>query len=81
LVGDENNAITIGFTDQQLSPRAGSTRFWVGCDLATSPAAFQRENLRCFRPPWHWGLDRLPSQKEGHTLDLNSTRRLHKDGR
>ncbi|NBU45722.1 MAG: hypothetical protein EBS37_16905, partial [Betaproteobacteria bacterium] len=29
---------------------------------------------------WHWGMDRLPSQKEGYTLDLDSTRLLHKDG-
>jgi hypothetical protein len=37
-------------------------------------------NLRCFRSLWHWALDRLPSQKEGYTLDLDSTRLLHKDG-
>ena len=37
-------------------------------------------NLRCFRPLWRWGLDRLPSRKEGYTLDLDSTRLLHKDG-
>jgi len=37
-------------------------------------------NLRCFRPLWQWGLDRLPSQKEGYTLDLDSTRLLHEDG-
>ena len=27
-------------------------------------------NLRCFRPLWHWGLDRLPSRQEDYTLDL-----------
>jgi len=37
-------------------------------------------NLRCFRPLWHWGLHRLPSRKEGYTLDLDSTRLLHEDG-
>ena len=37
-------------------------------------------NLRCFRPLWRWGLDRLPSRQEGYTLDLDSTRLLHKDG-
>jgi len=37
-------------------------------------------NLRCFRPLWHWGLYRLPSRKEGYTLDLDSTRLLHEDG-
>ena len=29
---------------------------------------------------WQWGLNRLPSPKEGSTLDLDSTRLLHKDG-
>ncbi len=33
-----------------------------------------------FRPLWHWCLDRLPSVKEGYTLDLDSTRLLHEDG-
>ncbi len=37
-------------------------------------------NLRCFRSLWHWGLNRLPSTKEGYTLDLDSTRLLHEDG-
>ena len=37
-------------------------------------------NLRCFRPLWHWCLERLPSRKEGYTLDLDSTRLLHEDG-
>ena len=39
------------------------------------------ENLRCFRPLWHWCLDRLPTRKAGYTLDLDSTRLLHEDGR
>jgi hypothetical protein len=38
-------------------------------------------NLRCFRPLWHWCVHRLPSRKEGYTLDLDSTRLLHEDGR
>ena len=38
------------------------------------------ENLRTFRPLWHWCLDRLPSQKEGDPVDLDSTRLLPKDG-
>ncbi len=38
-------------------------------------------NLRCFRPLWHWCIDRLPSRKEGYTLDLDSTRLLHEDGK
>src|SRR6266403_1600902 len=37
-------------------------------------------NLRCFRPLWQWCVYRLPSRKEGYTLDLDSTRLLHEDG-
>lgn len=37
-------------------------------------------NLRCFRPLWHGCLHRLPSAKDGYTLDLDSTRVLHEDG-
>ena len=144
-------AITIGFTDQQLSPHAGSALFWAWlrpldwcrslaaalphprptsnnqilplekalafmhgllCDARklTQVADLRRDplvpellgirrvasqsvltrffqgftsaggNLRCFRPLWHWGMNRLPSRKEGYTLDLDSTRLLHKDG-
>lgn len=144
-------AITIGFTDQQLSPHAGSALFWAWlrpldwcrslaaalphprptsnhqilplekalafmhgllCDARklTQVAYLRRDplvpellgirrvasqsvltrffqgftsaggNLRCFRPLWHWGMNRLPSRKEGYTLDLDSTRLLHKDG-
>jgi Transposase DDE domain group 1 len=144
-------AIAIGFTDQQLSPHAGSAVFWgwlrpldwcsrlaaalphvrptsnnkllplekalafmhgLLCDARklTHVAYLRRDplvpellgitrvasqsvltrffqsftsagaNLRCFRPLWYWGLDRLPSQKDGYTLDLDSTRLLHKDG-
>jgi hypothetical protein len=144
-------AIAIGFTDQRLSPHAGSAVFWgwlrpsrwVAQDSAALPhrlptsshrllpiekalafmhgllcdarklthaACLRRDppvpellgiervasqsarsrffqefdsaggNLRCFRPLWHWGLDRRPSRKEGYTLDLDSTRLLPKDG-
>lgn len=38
------------------------------------------KNLTCFRPLWHWCLDRLPSRHAGYTLDLDSTRLLHEDG-
>lgn len=38
------------------------------------------KNLACFRPLWRWCVDRLPSRKEGYTLDLDSTRLLHEDG-
>jgi hypothetical protein len=37
-------------------------------------------NLRCFRPLWYWAMKRLPSAKEGYTLDLDSTRLLHQHG-
>ncbi len=144
-------AIAIEFTDQQLSPHAGSATFWgwlrpldwvhslrtalphglplsnnhllpvekalafvhgLLCDarklthvayLRRDPLVpemlgikriasqsvlsrfFQRftsagENLRGFRPLWRWCVDRLPSRKEGYTLDLDSTRLLHEDG-
>jgi hypothetical protein len=144
-------AIAIGFTDQQLSPHAGSALFWgwlrpldwckrlalslphplplsnnkllplekalafmhgllgdarklthvaslrrdplvpelLGITRVASQSVRTRffqgftsagDNLRCFRPLWHWGMNRLPSQKEGYTLDLDSTRLLPKDG-
>ena len=144
-------AIAIGFTDQQLSPPAGSALFWgwlrplnwcqrlasalpqalprsnnkllplekalacmpgLLCDARklTHVAYLRRDplvpellgitrvasqsvltrffqgftspggNRRCFRPLWHWGLDRRPSQPGGYTLDWDSTRRLHQDG-
>jgi hypothetical protein len=37
-------------------------------------------NLRCFRPLWRWCVERLPSRRDGYTLDLDSTRLLHEDG-
>lgn len=144
-------AIAIGFTEQQLSPHAGSALFWgwlhrldwgrrlaaalphplptsnnkllplekalafmhgllcdarklthvsylrrdplvpelLGIKRVASQSVLTRffqgftsagANLRCFRPLWHWGMNRLPSHKEGYTLDLDSTRLLHKDG-
>ena len=144
-------SIAIGFTDQRLSPHAGSATFWswlrplgwdrhlagalphrlptsnnhllplekalafihgllcdarklthvaylrrdpvvpelIGVRRVASQSALSRffqdfasagANLRCFRRLWHWGLDRLPSAKEGYTLDLDSTRLLHEDG-
>ena len=148
----DGQAIAIEFTDQQLSPHAGSATFWgwlrpldwprrlaealphrlptsnnqilplekalafmhgLLCDARklTHVAYFRRDplvpellgirrvasqsvlsrffqgftsagtNLRCFRPLWHWCLDRLPSAPDGgYTLDLDSTRLLHEDG-
>jgi Transposase DDE domain group 1 len=146
-----DKAIAVEFTDQQLSPHAGSAVFWgwlhpsgwiktlaaalpqvpslsnnnlsalakalaftqgLLCDarklthiaylrrdplvpellniprvasqstLSRFLAAFgsAASNLRCFRPLWQWGLNRLPSRKGGYTLDLDSTRLLHEDG-
>jgi hypothetical protein len=37
------------------------------------------KNLRTFRALWRFGMDRLPSHKEGYTLDLDSTALLHED--
>ncbi len=38
------------------------------------------KNLRTFRVLWRWGMERLPSRKEGYTLDLDTTGLLHEDG-
>lgn len=144
-------AIAIEFTDQQLSPHAGSATFWgwlrpldwiktlgaslphalprsnnhllpvekalgfmhgllcearklthvaylrrdplvpqlLGIKRIASQSVLSRffqgftsagDNLRCFRPLWRWGMNRLPSRQEGYTLDLDSTRLLHEDG-
>src|ERR1017187_829525 len=43
------------------------SRFFQGFHSAAT-------NLRCFRPLWHWGLNRLPSAREAYSRDLDSTR-------
>lgn len=58
---------------RRVASQSSLSRFFQGFDSAGT-------NLRCFRPLWHWCLDRLPSAKEGYTLDLDSTRLLHEDG-
>lgn len=58
----------------RIASQSVLTRFFQGFTSAGG-------NLRCFRPLWRWGLHRLPGRKEGYTLDLDSTRLLHKDGR
>jgi hypothetical protein len=58
---------------RRVASQSVLSRFFQGFDSAG-------DNLRCFRPLWHWCLDRLPSRKEGYTLDLDSTRLLHEDG-
>lgn len=146
-----NKTIAVGFSDQRLSPHAGSATFWgwlhpsgwikaleaalphaaarsnnslcalakglafmhgLLCDARklTHIAYLRRDplvpellnvprvasqsslsrffadfgsaavNLRCFRSLWRWCVERLPSRKEGYTLDLDSTRLLHEDG-
>lgn len=39
------------------------------------------DNLAIFGQAWHWCLQRLPSRREGYSLDLDSTQLLHEDGR
>ena len=57
----------------RVTSQSGLTRFFQGFTSAGG-------NLRTFRPLWDWCLGRLPSRKEGYTLDLDSTRLLHEDG-
>jgi hypothetical protein len=57
----------------RVASQSALSRFFQGFDSAGT-------NLRCFRRLRHWCLDRLPSTKEGYTLDLDSTRLLHEDG-
>jgi Transposase DDE domain group 1 len=58
---------------RRVASQSALSRFFQGFDSAGT-------NLRCFRQLWHWCLNRLPSAKEGYTLDLDSTRLLHEDG-
>lgn len=58
---------------RRVASAATLSRFFGGFTTAG-------RNLACFRPLWRWCLDRLPSRKDGYTLDLDSTRLLHEDG-
>jgi hypothetical protein len=58
---------------RRVASQSALSRFFQGFDSAGT-------NLRCFRPLWHWCLNRLPSAKAGYTVDLDSTRLLHEDG-
>ena len=58
---------------RRVASQAVLSRFFGG--FASAGA-----NLRCFRPLWHWCVARLPSRREGYTLDLDSTHLLHEDG-
>lgn len=59
---------------RRVASQSSLSRFFQGFDSAAV-------NLRCFRPLWQWGVNRLPSRREGYTLDFDSTRLLHEDGR
>lgn len=147
-----SKSIQIGFTEQKISPHAGSAAFWAflhprgfidllgaclphpqplsnnrilpvhkalsflhgilcGAQRVTHCAYLRRDpvapeilgvkrlasqsvlsrffggftsaggNLSCFRPLWRWCMEQLPSRREGYSLDLDSTRLLHEDGR
>ena len=58
---------------RRIASQSALSRFFAGFGSAG-------ENLRAFRPLWRWCLGRLPSAREGYTLDLDSTKLLHKDG-
>ena len=58
---------------RRVASRSALSRFFQGFDSAGT-------NRHCFRPLWHWCMNRLPSVQEGYTLDLDSTRLLHEDG-
>jgi hypothetical protein len=59
---------------ERVPSQSSFSRFFAGFGSAAA-------NLRCFRPLWQSCVHRLPSRKEGYTLDLDSTRLLHEDGR
>jgi hypothetical protein len=53
-----------------MASQSSMSRFFKG--FASAGA-----NLSCFRPLWGWCLQRLPSRREGYTIDLDSTKLLH----
>lgn len=59
---------------QRIGSQSSFTRFFQGFSSAG-------KNLATFRPLWRWCLERLPSRAGGYSLDLDSTRLLHEDGR
>lgn len=58
---------------KRVASQSALSRFFAGFQSAG-------QNLRAFRPMWRWCLERLPSARAGYTLDLDSTKLLHKDG-
>lgn len=61
------------FAIQRIASQSTFSRFFARFGNAAV-------NLRSFRPLWRWGLQRLPSRREGYGLDFDSTRLLHEDG-
>jgi len=57
----------------RVASQSSLSRFFAGFTSAGT-------NLRSLRPLWRWCVERLPSRREGYTLDLDSTRLLHVDG-
>lgn len=57
---------------RRIPSQSTFSRFFAGFTTAG-------QNLRCLRPLWQWTVGRLPSLREGYTLDLDSTRLLHAD--
>jgi hypothetical protein len=58
---------------RRLPSQSTLSRFFAGF-------ASLKQGLGCFQPLWRWALERLPSRREGYTLDLDSTALLHEDG-
>ena len=58
---------------QCVGSQSSFTRFFQGFTSAG-------KNLSTFRPLWRWAMERLPSRKDGYSLDLDSTRLWHEDG-
>ncbi|MBF8285066.1 MAG: Transposase DDE domain protein [Anaerolineales bacterium] len=58
---------------RRIASQSTFTRFFQ--DFKTAGA-----NLAAFRPFWRWAMRRLPSRRNGYSLDLDSTRLLHEDG-
>jgi hypothetical protein len=57
---------------KRVASQSSFTRFFKGFDSAAS-------NSQCFRSLFRFCMDQLPSA-DGYTLDLDSTRLLHRDG-
>ena len=62
------------FAIQRIGSQSSFTRFFQ---------RFQNmgQNLATFRPLWRFAMERLSTLKGGYSLDLDSTRLLHEDGR